>query len=143
MVSFYNALLVLDVSKILDMSLSILSTFPIFKAFKIILLVLLISVLWITLFVTRELLRPRLSALRALPGPEGGTFLLGHLSVMCEDWHKQMIQEYGHVIRYKVDLGVSGRLTVLFHPSHVYNDASRDLVLSITNFSRPLLFTEG
>jgi hypothetical protein len=142
MVHSYSALPSFDVSKILDMSLSNLSTFSIFKALKVILFAILISVVWIILVVARDLLRPRFSALRALPIPEGGTFFMGHFGGMRNDWHARMIQKYGHVFRYKIGLGVSDRLTVLSHSSLVYTYASRNLLLYITNGSLRLLFTE-
>jgi hypothetical protein len=140
--SFYNAQS-FDGSKILDVLPSTLSAFSIFKALKITLIVLLISVVWTILFVARGFLRPRFSALRALPIPEGGTFLMGHFSGMRNDWHKRMVQKYGHVIRYKIGLGVSDCLTVFSQSSHVYTYASRNLLLYITNVSLWLLFTEG
>jgi hypothetical protein len=101
MISFYNALTVLDVS----MS-------SIFKTLKILVITISIIIVWMILYLIRNFLRPRFSAVAALSCPDGGTLALGHLAdmntpgCMGDEWHREMVQKYGHVFRYKIGLGV-------------------------------------
>jgi len=58
----------------------------------------------------RLMVRVKLSRARIVPGPSGGKFFLGHLGYIRDsakgEWHGQIIEKYGHVVKYRVVLGV-------------------------------------
>jgi len=58
----------------------------------------------------RRLVRVKLSRARMVPGPSGGHFFLGHLVYVRDSekggWHEEIIEKYGHVVKYRTILGV-------------------------------------
>jgi hypothetical protein len=58
----------------------------------------------------KTLLHNFFSPLRELPVPDGAGFVLGHLNAIRKaeggDWHEEMLEKYGHVMRYKAFFGV-------------------------------------
>jgi hypothetical protein len=67
----------------------------------------------------RQLIRPYISPLRHLRGPESG-FFFGHLTDMRKFdsgvWHEQMLENYGPVLKIKEFLGVCIFQAALFIP---------------------------
>ena len=57
-----------------------------------------------------HILRASFSSSRIVPGPSGGNLFFGHLGFVRDavkgEWHEKMVQEHGHVVRYKAILGV-------------------------------------
>lgn len=57
------------------------------------------------------IIRPYFSSLRALKGPDGGSFLFGNLKMsqgikIPGLWQQSLVEKYGHVLVYKVWLNV-------------------------------------
>ncbi|PVG01510.1 cytochrome P450 [Serendipita vermifera] len=56
------------------------------------------------------------SPIKDVPAPEGGGFFLGHLGEIRKadagDWHEEMIERYGHVLRYKHFFGSDRLFTI-------------------------------
>jgi hypothetical protein len=57
-----------------------------------------------------HILRASFSSSRIVPGPGGGNLLFGHLGFVRDavkgEWHEKIVEEHGHVVRYKALLGV-------------------------------------
>jgi hypothetical protein len=60
--------------------------------------------------VIEHIFRASFSASRIVPGPSGGNLFFGHLGFVRDavkgEWHEKIIEEHGHVVRYKAILGV-------------------------------------
>jgi hypothetical protein len=62
--------------------------------------------------ILQKLLHPYFSPLRRIKGPKNDNFLFGHAkeadqTIPRGSWHKQLLEQYGHVIVYKFLLNVS------------------------------------
>jgi hypothetical protein len=57
-----------------------------------------------------HILRASFSSSRIVPGPSGRNLLFGHLGFVRDavkgEWHEKIVEEHGHVVRYKAILGV-------------------------------------
>jgi hypothetical protein len=57
-----------------------------------------------------HILRASFSSSRIVPGPSGGNLFFGHLGFVRDavkgEWHEKIVEEHGHVVRYKAILGV-------------------------------------
>jgi hypothetical protein len=60
--------------------------------------------------VIEHILRASFSSSRIVPGPGGGNLFFGHLGFVRDavkgEWHEKIVEEHGHVVRYKALLGV-------------------------------------
>ena len=60
--------------------------------------------------IIEHILRASLSPSRIIPGPSGGNLFFGHLPCRRDavrgEWHEKIVEEHGHVVRYKAILGV-------------------------------------
>jgi hypothetical protein len=77
-----------------------------------------------------HLLRASFSSSRIVPGPSGGNLFFGHLRSVRDsakgEWHEKIVEEHGHVVRYKAVLGVRA-------PSdHTGSSRSNTVVLVLT-----------
>jgi hypothetical protein len=70
--------------------------------------------------ILQKLLHPYFSPLRRIKGPKNDNFLFGHAkeadqTIPRGSWHKQLLEEYGHVIVYKFLLNVSSFCTIYYY----------------------------
>ncbi|KAG8815207.1 hypothetical protein FRC19_001184 [Serendipita sp. 401] len=102
----------------------------------------------------RRIIRSRFSPLRVIPGPGNGHIVFGHMKKIRTRkqglWHEEMIQRYGHVIKYKAYFGVDRVYTtdtkavnyVLNH-SMVYRKPDQTRFMLSRILGDGLLFVEG
>lgn len=84
-----------------------------------------------------HIVRASFSSSRIVPGPSGGNLFFGHLRFVRDavkgEWHEKMVEEHGHVVRYKAILGVR------VPSNHTSSSSSNGvvLVLTISTFGDP------